>query len=282
MNTIAVIRLGRLGDVALTGPTVKNLHFRYPGSKVLFITRARYAPLAAALPGVDRVLTFPDNGNYLDLVRLSSAIEECRPDLVVDLHKNFRSFHLATLTKAPYRVVYRKRRKERLAAVDDKKFVSPIPHTCDLYNGVVGQLNGTVLARRPDLMLTEAVLQRMLRDGVAIVPGASFPVKAWPANRFAQLAERIISDFQLTVRVFLGEDEGDLQHAFAHLPRGNLEIHHNRPLAELTGELSRQQLTISNDSGLMHVSSAVGTPTAALFGPTHEQLGFYPWGFLTG
>ena len=132
MDTIAVIRLGRLGDVTLTSPTIKNLRMLYPESQILFVTREMYKSLAEILPGVNRVLPFPDEGRYFDLVRLCSEIDEFEPKLIVDLHKNFRSFHLATLTKSPYRVVYHKRRKERLAAVHEKKFVSPVPHTIDL------------------------------------------------------------------------------------------------------------------------------------------------------
>lgn len=280
MDTIVVIRLGRLGDVTLTAPTVKNLRLLYPESRILFITRDMYKPLAEILPGVNRVLNFPDNGSYFDLVKLCATIDEYEPKLIVDLHKNFRSFHLATLTKAPYRVVYHKRRKERLAAVNDKKFVTPVPHTVDLYNAVLDQLKGERLAKLPDLMLSDDTLDgpKPSRDAVAIVPGASSPVKAWSVEKFAQLAERIIFDFKLPVRVFLGEKETELETYFQHLPKEHLTIYRNHPLVDIAALLSQCRLTISNDSGLMHVSSSVGTPTMALFGPTHEQLGFYPLG----
>ncbi len=280
MNTIAVIRLGRLGDVTLTGPTIKNLRFLYPDARIVFVTREMYRPLAKMLPGVDDVITFPNDGNYFDLVELSSRIDEFNPDLMVDLHKNFRSFHLSAMTKAPYKVVYHKRRKGRQAAVNQKKFVSPVPHTIDLYNGVIDELKGVRLARLPDLFLPKDVLSGngSGRDGVAIVPGASAAVKAWPPDKFAELAERIIYDFKFPVRVLLGKAEAGLKSHFEHLPDDLVSFQIDRPLPEVAALLSSSRLTITNDSGLMHVSSAVGTPTAALFGPTHEQLGFSPRG----
>ncbi len=280
MDTIAVIRLGRLGDVTLTSPTVKNLRMLYPESRIIFVTRAMYKPLAEILPGVNEVLTFPDEGRYFDLVRLTSEIDEYEPKLIVDLHKNFRSFHLATLTKTPYRVVYHKRRKERLAAVNDKKFVSPVPHTVDLYNGVLDELKGAKLAKWPDLILPDEILDGALpgRDSVAIVPGASSPVKAWPVKRFAELAERLVYDFNLPLKIFLGGQEKSLESEFKNLPADRVVFYHNHPLVEIAGLLSQCRVTVTNDSGLMHVSSSVGTPTVALFGPTHEQLGFYPLG----
>jgi heptosyltransferase-2 len=280
MDTIVVIRLGRLGDVTLTAPTIKNLRLLYPASKILFITRDMYRSLAEMLPGISNVITFPDEGSYFDLVKLCARIDEFEPDLVVDLHKNFRSFHLATLTKAPYRVIYKKRRKERLAAVNDKIFVSPVAHTVDLYNGILDQLKGERLARLPDLSLPEEVLfgRKAVRDAVAIVPGASSPVKAWPTERFARLAERVVYDFKLPVHIFLGKEEAGLESHFQRLPQEQVTIHHNRPLHDIAAQLSQCRMTVTNDSGLMHVSSSVGTPTVAIFGPTHEQLGFYPLG----
>jgi len=280
MDTIAVIRLGRLGDVTLTSPTIKNLRILYPESQIIFITREMYKSLAEMLPGVNQVLTFPNEGRYFDLVRLCSEIDEFEPKLVVDLHKNFRSFHLATLTKSPYRVVYHKRRKERLAAVHEKKFVSPVPHTIDLYNGVLDELKGVKLARHPDLVLPDKILDAdpPARKAVAIVPGASSPVKAWPVERYAELTERIVYDFKIPVRLFLGEEEQEVEKYFKGLPDEYITIHRNEPLTQVAAHLSQCRLTVTNDSGLMHVSSAVGTPTVALFGPTHEQLGFYPIG----
>lgn len=280
MNTIAVIRMGRLGDVALTAPTIKNLRFLYPESRIIFVTRKAYEPLTGILPGVSDTLTFPNRGTYFDLIALSGKIDECQPDLIIDLHKNFRSFHLANLTKVRYKVVYKKRRKERQAAVSDKKFVSPIPHTTDQYNIVIDVLKGQRLARRPDFILPHDVLweKGRVREGVALVPGASSPVKTWPTERFAAVAERIIRDLHLPVKVFLGQDEADLRVFFDRLPKESVTFYNNAPLADLPGLLAQCRCTLTNDSGLLHVSSAVGTPTVALFGPTHEQLGFYPLG----
>ncbi len=278
MKSILVIRLGRLGDVTLTGPTIKNLRFLYPRAHIAIATRSMYRSLARMLPGIDSVVCFPDKGSYFDLVELSSHVDDFNPELIVDLHKNFRSFHLANLTKAPYKVVYNKRRKERKAAVSEKKFVIPVPHTIDLYNKVIDQLKGERIAYRPDLVLPDTSWMEKPRNAVAVCPGASSPVKEWPVDRFAQLAERIIYDFKLPVHIFLGPGEESKVSAFDHIPEEMKHIHQSLDFPDIANIMSQCRLTITNDSGLMHVSASVGTPTAALFGPTHEQLGFYPRG----
>ncbi|MDD4051890.1 MAG: glycosyltransferase family 9 protein, partial [candidate division Zixibacteria bacterium] len=230
-----IIRLGRLGDVTLTGPTIKNLRFLYPDARLVLVTRKAYQEVAAMLPGLTESVAFPDDGGYLDLMRLSGRLDEYNPDLVVDLHKNFRSFHLAALSKAPYRVVYHKRRKERQEAVSQKKFVDPVPHTVDLYNQVLTQLKGEIIARTPDMLVPPEALWGAggKREGVAMAPGASSPVKAWPAERFAALAERLLFDYKLPTSVILGERDAALYNAFKHLPPDSVTPYLQRPLAEV-------------------------------------------------
>ena len=52
------------------------------------------------------------------------------------------------------------------------------------------------------------------------------------------------------------------------------------PVDKLAGVIARADLTIANDSGITHLSSAVGTPVVAVFGPTHPALGFAPRGLF--
>jgi len=271
MKNIVIIRLGRLGDITLTSPTVKNLRFLYPDSRIVFVTREQFRPLIGILPGADDALTFPDKGSYFDLVNLSARIDEEAPDLIVDLHKNFRSFHLANQTKAPYKVVYKKRRRERRAAVSEKKFSNSVPQTTDLYNIVITMLKGEIVCRRPDLYVSPQYLfkDKPVREGVALMPGASSPVKMWPTERFAELAERLIGDYNVPINIFLGPGEEELGTYFNHLTPEKITIHQSLPFPKIAESLSGMRLTVTNDSGLMHVSSAVKTPTAALFGPTH-------------
>ena len=48
-------------------------------------------------------------------------------------------------------------------------------------------------------------------------------------------------------------------------------------LIETGAAIACSQLLISNDTGLMHMATAVSTPVVAIFGPTTRELGFYPY-----
>ena len=109
------------------------------------------------------------------------------------------------------------------------------------------------------------------RPVVAFAPGAVGPGKAWPPERYAELA-RLLTQAGTSVWVLGGPNEKSI--AAAIRERGG---EHAR---DLTGNdlrnaiiaLKASDAAVTNDSGLMHISAAIGTPTVAIFGPTLPRL----------
>ncbi len=101
---------------------------------------------------------------------------------------------------------------------------------------------------------------------VALAPGAVGPSKRWPAAYYAELARRL-ADRNWTVWVVGGPNEAEAARTIA--------AGHSR-ICDLTGHdlrdgilaLAAADFVLSNDSGLLHVAAALGTPTAGIFGPT--------------
>jgi heptosyltransferase-2 len=100
---------------------------------------------------------------------------------------------------------------------------------------------------------------------VALAPGAVGPSKRWPASAYAALTRRLIAE-GLNVWVIGGPEEQALAG----------EIIADTTARDLTGNdlrnailaLATAALAVSNDSGLLHVAAALGTPTVGIFGPT--------------
>lgn len=103
------------------------------------------------------------------------------------------------------------------------------------------------------------------RPVVALAPGAVGPSKRWPAAAYAALTRQLTAD-GLAVWIVGGPDEKPLA----------AEIVGNTPARDLTGPdlrdairaLAAASAAVSNDSGLLHVAAAVGTPAIGIFGPT--------------
>jgi ADP-heptose:LPS heptosyltransferase len=99
-------------------------------------------------------------------------------------------------------------------------------------------------------------------------PGAGKPPNRWPADRFASVANELSSIFRARIFVTSGPmDSEPVQEMLNGLDEPPVVID-NRPAREVAAALSCMRLVISNDTGIMHVAAAVGTPVLSLFGPT--------------
>jgi heptosyltransferase-2 len=105
---------------------------------------------------------------------------------------------------------------------------------------------------------------------VTLAPGAVGTGKRWPTEHYAELARRLTPE-GIDVWILGGPGEAPLAAQIA--AAGGARVH------DLTGPdlrdailaLAAADAAVSNDSGLMHVAAAIGTPTIAIFGPTSPR-----------
>jgi heptosyltransferase II len=106
---------------------------------------------------------------------------------------------------------------------------------------------------------------------IVLAPGAVGPSKRWPASAYAELARRLV-DAGYRVWVVGGPAEGPIA--------GEIVAAAESGIFDLTGEhlrnailaLAAANAAVSNDSGLLHVAAALGTPSIGIFGPTSPHL----------
>ncbi len=102
------------------------------------------------------------------------------------------------------------------------------------------------------------------RPYAVLLPGTNWPTKRWPAERFAALARAIRERFGLEPLVAGSPNEGFLAQQI-----GGTNLAGKTSLRELVALLERAQLVVANDSGPMHIASALNRPLVAIFGPTN-------------
>jgi histidinol-phosphate phosphatase family protein len=279
-----VIRFGSLGDVILTSTAILNLRLSFPGSSISYLTRERFRPVVEMFDGVDEIITISNIPGIGELSDLVLSLDDRGFDTVIDLHGNIRSWLIRRMTAANNKVSYPKRRWERFQLLRTHRVPPSWPHTIDLYNEAVVRAGGKVIADRPLLFPpdSEAGGDAAGVRRVVIAPGAAHPNKQWPIERFAQAAAKIHREHGAhIVWGVTGEDDIKLD-LHDYLPRSHFTRLIDRPVIELATIIARADLTITNDSGIAHLSSSVGTPTLAIFGPTHPALGFSPRGVFDG
>jgi heptosyltransferase III len=267
---ILFVTATRIGDAVLSTGILRHLIDRYPDARLTIAAGPVAAPLFEAVPRLEQLIIVHKRRLALHWLPLYAAVGRRRWDLVVDL----RGSALAWLLRARGRKVIakgdgREHRVRQLARVFD---LDPPP--------------GPRLWTAP-LHDRHAALQVPAGGPVlAIGPAANWRGKQWRGERFAELALRLTGPDGLLpgarVAVFAAAHERSQALALLDaLPRHRLiDLVGRIDLLTAAAALRRCALFIGNDTGLMHIAAAIGTPTLGLFGPSPIEK-YAPWGAWT-
>ena len=285
---ILVIRLSSLGDILLTTPILRVLREHCPAARIDFLTKAAYQDVLRANPCVDRLLLLePQQGLGETLQRL----RQTRYDVAVDLQRTLRSCLLYHGLLAQHKLAYTKRTIRRALLVhlgwNTLQAMLPVP---ELYMAPLRCLGMTAPLPPLEMHLTaesreamQAYLQQklpesLMRPLLAVAPGARWSTKRWPVERFAAVAQTLVQAQQAVV-VVLGsaEDTPLAQELCQRLSAPVLNSTGKLSLMHTAALLQQCHLLLSNDSGLMHMATALRVPVVAIFGPTVQEFGFYPF-----
>lgn len=290
IRNLLVVRLSSLGDVVLATGALPILRERFPGARIRFLTKPDYAPLLERHPDVDEILPLR-GGLGATIARLRSE----GVDLIVDLHRNLRSRALRWGMPGVRSVAVRNHALRRRLLVWTRLGLSPPPSVLDRFREAALRSGGGSRNGRPpggplpSIHLSEeerAGARRVLAASglppegplVALHPGARWATKRWGLDRFEDLSRRIARAGG-RVAVFGSEDDREAAEGVARAaaPRG-ASFAGGTDLRRLAALLAECRAFVSNDSGPMHLASAVGRPVVAVFGPTVEGFGFSPRG----
>jgi len=262
LRSIAVIHTGGIGDFLQVLPVLEAIRRKCPDGEVTIIGRPGRAAIAKAGGLADAIVEFETSGCHH--LFAAGAASDKMPDALhyADTIVNFLpqatfSENLERLTKAE--------------VVRARSF--PAPGECDVpaaqfvYDQIAAQLDLPPAKAIPRVNLPAS--PRRGNNTVAIHPGSGGSEKNWPLARFRQLADRLAADgMQVTWIVGPAETESP---EFADLVRDE-NCQASPRLADLAVMLSEARLYIGNDSGITHLSAAVGVPTVALFGPSDAAV----------
>jgi heptosyltransferase-2 len=164
-----------------------------------------------------------------------------------------------------------------------RKHYPVIRHLSQRYLDIVGHLGASREFIAPRLFLANedlSPLRKFFHDTgepfIGIHAGAEYgPAKRWPAERFAEVAQRVSQQIDCRFLVFGGPGEVDLANQIAAAlraadpdPNFVINVAGKTSLLELCGLIKFCRLLISNDTGPMHLAVALGTPVVAIFGST--------------
>ncbi len=283
---ILVVRFGSLGDLCLLGWAMARLGDRAgrKDRRVTLVTKPAFAPLMKHVRGIQRVISLPDAGAG-GLVRLAGELRGSPWDLIIDAHNILRSHLLwGMMGRRPHRRLA-KDTAARLAFLGFGYRTDRLDRTMhdrfeELTAGPATGQHSRGETLPPLASLATAPTSQPLPNILGLAPGAQWDTKRWPEEHFVALLRMHLRDHPGPVRIFLGPREenwfggGPLEGTARS--SGRTEIIRGRPLTEVAALLSGCSRLVTNDSGLLHLAEAVGTPVLAIFGPTVREFGYYP------
>ncbi len=263
---ILFITATRIGDAVLSTGLLSHLVERYPGSAMTVAAGPAAIPLFEAVPGLASLIAIAKRPYALHWVELFARVATRRWDLVVDLRGSGLSYLLCT-------------RERRVLAKGDAR-QHRVVQLARLYG-----LEAPPAPRLWTLPRHEQAAAALVPPGspvLAIGPAANWRGKQWRGERFAELARRITATGPLAqARVAVLAAAHEREQAAALLDsvpsERRLDLVGRTDLLTAAAVLGRAALFIGNDTGVMHIAAAVGTPTLGLFGPSRPEH-YAPWG----
>jgi ADP-heptose:LPS heptosyltransferase len=306
---ILVVRLDAIGDVVMTTPFLRELRRNLPDARITLVVNPNTYDLVRTCPYVDEIFSF----DCLVPYRWSALLLPWRALKMARAHLWQQQFDLALLprrefdiwaasflvffSRARWRVAYSEfvsSRKHRQNPGLDRLFthlVSDQPgsmHEVDHNLNMLRSLGATIHQDHTELWTSpecDSEVHQLFRsngveDGdllIGLCPGASDILKQWPAERFSEVAMRLIHHYNCKIVVLGGPADYLMGSTIAPASgRSVVNLAGVTSLPQTVAIIRRCQLFITNDTGPMHIAAAVGTKVIAIFGSSCEHR-FGPW-----
>jgi heptosyltransferase-2 len=273
-----------IGDFVRCHSVTRLLKARFPGRPIDVLTTTLCAPLLDYMPGVRK-------GVVCDLPRKRLALTEHRAlasrlaaehyGTALVMPRTWKSALAPMLAGIPERVGFAG--EFRFGLLNDIRFGERrLPRMIDRCGALALPKGARPPTEWPAPELSvppqEAAAWRAQHgppaDGrpvVAFAPGAVGPSKRWPVAHFAELAQRLASQ-GLSIWVLGSPNEAPLAAEIAAAAGSAVHDLTSSDLRNAILALKCAGACVSNDSGLVHVAAAIGTPTVGIFGPTSPRL----------
>ena len=287
-----IVRLGSLGDLIHTLPAFAALRRRYPEARIDWLVEPPHREILTMVKGLSNVVALKGRsmGGWFETI---GELRARRYDLALDFQGLIKSATLARLSGA-----------STVIGFDSKSLREPAARLFYSRSVLIGRgghvieknlaLASEVLGERVTLHepseqadedfplrdMESAVLEGLRAQGVTrfalVNPGAAWPNKRWPAERFGAIAKDLSDTHGLTPVVLWGPGERVLAETVASASDGRAVIAAETRLPDLVALARAATFAISGDTGPLHIACAAGTPTVSLFGPT-DAVRNGPW-----
>lgn len=283
MSSSVVIQTSFLGDTILTTPLLMQLARR---GMVDVVTTPAAASLLTGHPSVRSVIVYDKRKSHAGLFGLTTMASRLRAaayDTAYLAQGSLRSAALAFVARVPSRIGF-------ATSAGSWLYTTRVPYRDDLHHAarlvMLSRPNGrepTAEETRPSLapgIAEHEQVDALLRENgvehgdrlIALAPGSVWATKRWPY--YPQLAGALADAGRIVV--VGGPDDRALAGEIRSAVPTAIDTTGALPMLGSADLIGRCAVIVTNDSSPLHLASAMGTPTVAIFGPTVPEFGFGP------
>jgi heptosyltransferase I len=278
---VLIVMMSAVGDAVHTLPVIAALKRHDPGSRISWVLQPGPASLVEGHPDVDEVIPFDRKRGWRAFLDVRRRLAGRDFDMVIALQVYFKASVVVSFARAPVKLGFDRTRARDLnwlftthriprrepQHVQDQYFeflahLGVSPHPIEWKLGPTAE----------EVERYEGILAGVRRPLVALVVGTSKPSKEWPAQRYAELVDRLAARGISTMMV---GGRSDRELAAAETVR---RLARNPPLDMLEWDLRKvvylidqADVLVSPDTGPLHIGVALGTPSVALMGYTNPK-----------
>ena len=288
-KNILITKPSSLGDIVLALPALRALRKSFPEAKISWLIRPEFAQLIENHPYLNEIITFDRKllgkawfhpGAFGALMSLIRKLRRSNFDVIFDFQGLFRTASLAWLSGCKLRFGMANAREFATIFYTHKvpQDIKSI-HMVDYYLKIIQAAGASefgvefVFPQNPGAKdsVDRLLASHDIRDNYAVlISGSAHQDKCWPPERFAQLADKISSQYGLSIVATGSASEASIVEKIkekANVPIAS--IAGQTSLRELVALLKCARLVVSNDTGPGHIAAALGVPLVLMFGRTN-------------
>ena len=280
MKKIVIIQTAFLGDVILATPVISELKRLFPDANIDFLVRKGNESLLENNPHLQNVYILDKKeGKYKSIFRLINQFKKEKYDLAINLHRFGSAGIITAFSGAKKKYGFK---KNPLSFLYTKKFEHEIgngQHEVERNLSIIKEF-GAVDSKRPELFPTEEdfdiVSQIMNPPFYCMAPASVWFTKQLPKEKWIQL----IDHYNQIGTVYILGGKGDQNFCeeiiSLTVAKTSINLAGQLNLLESAALMSKAKRNFVNDSGPLHIASAMNAPVTAFFCSTVTKFGFGP------
>jgi len=305
VKKVLAVRLDNLGDVLVTTPALHAIKTSLPGVELTLLASPVGAQVARLNPDIDDVIIY--EAPWMDPWHKLPQDSQREQQMIAALRERqfdgaiiFTSYHQSPLPAAylcyladiPLRVAASIDGPGSLLTTRHKhpeRMMHEVERGLDLVGAIGLTTDDLGLVLQVPEETRSQLTQRLTSEGidscrplVVVHPGCSMPARTYPWEMYARVVKLLVEQLGATVALTGAKDEQALvERVLNQLPlqtrQATFSFAGKLPFPEFCALIETANLTITNNTGPMHISAALQTPVIALFALTNPPEQWGPW-----